>query len=280
MKRFFSAMWRLISAPFRLILRPFQAVRDFINYEPEDTSVSEAFVHVIDKPSALIEHIEELRVHLFRALIVLALTTLLSFTFAQRIFAFLTQPIGGIEALQAIEVTESLGAYMRVSLLSGIALGFPYIIFEIFAFINPGLKKQERIVFLISIPAGTILFLGGLAFTYFVMLPVALPFLLNFLGITTQPRPSNYISFVTSLMFWVGIAFQFPLIIYALASIGIVQAKSLLKGWRIAIVAIAIFAAMVTPTIDPVNMGLVMAPMILLYFASIGLAALAGRGED
>jgi sec-independent protein translocase protein TatC len=111
------------------------------------------------------------------------------------------------------------------------------------------------------------------------MLPTALPFLLNFLGITTVPRPSNYIRFVTSLMFWIGIAFQFPLVIYVMARMGIVRARMLVEGWRIAVIAIAVLAAAVTPTVDPVNMALVMAPMTALYFLSIGLAALAERGR-
>jgi sec-independent protein translocase protein TatC len=142
---------------------------------------------------------------------------------------------------------------------------------------NPGLKRRERALLIVAIPIATLLFLLGMAFAYYIMLPVALPFLLNFLGIVTVPRPSNYIRFVTGVMFWIGIAFQFPLIIYTLAGLGVVKAKSLASGWRFAILGIAILAAAITPTIDPVNMALVMAPMIVLYFLSIGLAALAQR---
>ena len=80
-------------------------------------------------------------------------------------------------------------------------------------------------------------------------------------------------------MFWIGLAFQFPLVIYALAALGVIRARSLLQGWRFAVVGIAVIAAAATPTIDPVNMGLVMLPMIVLYFLSIGLAAMAGRGR-
>ena len=109
------------------------------------------------------------------------------------------------------------------------------------------------------------------------MLPVALPFLLSFLGIVTRVRPSNYIRFVTGVMFWIGIAFQFPLIFYTLAGLGVINARMLVNGRRFAVLGIAIVAAVVTPTIDPVNMALVMAPMIVLYFLSIGLAALAQR---
>jgi sec-independent protein translocase protein TatC len=107
------------------------------------------------------------------------------------------------------------------------------------------------------------------------MLPAALPFLLNFMGIQAQLRPQSYFSFVTGLMFWIGAAFEFPLVIYALSAIRLVKPAVLAKQWRIAVVLIAILAAAITPTVDPVNMGLVMLPMILLYFISIGFSYLA-----
>ena len=266
-----------LGAPFRLIARPFHAWGRFLNHEPEDTPIADVFSQTLESPSLLIEHIEALRRHLFRSLIVLAIMVVLSTFFATRILDWLSVPIGGIEQLQSIEVTESLGVFMRVVLITGFLFALPYIGFEVFAFLNPGLRRQERVLILTAIPFSTLLFLLGMAFAYFVMLPTALPFLLDFMGITTLPRPANYIRFVTGMMFWIGISFQFPLIIYALAGLGIVDAKALRQGWRIAIIAIAVLAAAITPTIDPVNMGLVMAPMILLYFLSIGLAAFAGR---
>jgi sec-independent protein translocase protein TatC len=198
----------------------------------------------------------------------------------RRILDFLTEPVGGIQTLRAIEVTESIGAFMRVSLLSGLALAIPYILFEIFLFINPALRSNERKMVIVLLPVGTLLFVGGLAFAYFVMLPAALPFLLNFMGIQAELRPSSYIQFVTSVMFWLGVAFEFPLIIYLLAVVGVVNSRMLWGAWRIAIVAIAVLSAAITPTIDPVNMGLVMAPMTVLYFLSIGLAAIAERGRQ
>ena len=126
-------------------------------------------------------------------------------------------------------------------------------------------------------PAVVFFFLGGMAFAYFVMLPVALPFLLNFMGITTVPRPASYIGFTTGLMFWIGIAFQFPLLIFLLAGLGLVKAELLIKQWRLAIVLIAVLSAAITPTIDPVSMSLVMGPLTLLYFLSIGFALVAQR---
>jgi len=273
----FTKLWRLITAPFRLIAKPFLAIRNFIIHEPEDTPLADVIARTFENPSVLVEHIEALRSHLLRSLVVLVLAILVSTAFADRVLDWLTEPIGGIEALQAIEVTESIGAFMRVTLLSGLVLAFPYIGVELLAFVNPGLRRRERTLLLTAIPAATILFLMGIVFTYYVMLPVALPFMLNFLGIITKVRPSNYIRFVTGVMFWIGIAFQFPLVIYTLAGLGIIQAQTLASGWRFAVLGIAVLAAMITPTIDPINMALVMMPMIVLYFLSIGLAALAQR---
>jgi len=278
-RRLLRSLWRAVTAPFRWIARPFGALQHALNDEPEETSAVDAFSRSLANPSILVEHLEALRGAMLRSLAAFFLTTILSFTFASRILDWLAGPIGGIGALQAIEVTESVSAFMRVSLLGGFVLAFPYIGTEVFLFIAPGLKRRERFTVLTTIPAATVLFLAGAAFAYKIMLPVALPFLLNFMGITTVPRPANYIRFVTGLLFWIGIAFQFPLVIYLLAALGVVRARVLAEGWRFAIVGIAILAAFVTPTVDPVNMALVMAPMIALYFLSIGLAAIAERGR-
>jgi sec-independent protein translocase protein TatC len=262
-----------------MLAKPFIALRDFINHEPEDTPLADVFATTVEQPALLIDHLEALRRHILRALVVLILAVVASMAFTPRILAWLSIPIGGLEKLQAIEVTESIGAYMRVALLSGFTFALPYIGLEIFAFLHPGLRRRERITILVIIPIATLLFVTGAGFTYYIMLDPALDFLLSFLGIATAIRPANYVRFVTGLMFWIGIAFQFPLIIYALAALGIVNARSLIQGWRFAILGIAILAAAVTPTIDPVNMGLVMLPMMVLYFLSIGMASIASRNR-
>jgi sec-independent protein translocase protein TatC len=279
MRPFLRRVWHILTTPVRWLLKPVHALRDFINYDPEDVPIAEVFSRTIEEPSLVLEHLEALRRHLLRAMAVLILGVAISAFFAQDILAWLSEPIGGLESLQAIEVTENIGAFMRVSLLTGFAISLPYIGLEIFAFMNPGLRRRERIMLLAFIPTGSILFVLGVAFTYYVMLPSALPFLLNFLGISTAIRPANYIRFVTGLMFWIGLAFQFPLVIYAVAALGLIDARTLMRGWRYAILIIAVIAAAATPTIDPINMGLVMLPMIVLYFLSIGLAMVAGRGR-
>jgi sec-independent protein translocase protein TatC len=222
-------------------------------------------------------HIVELRNRLLVAVLAVVAASALAFSFADRVIAFFSVPIGGIVNLVSIEVTENIGVFMRVSLLTGFAIALPVIAYELLAFIMPGLKPNERRWVKLAIPAATVLFFAGAAFTYLVMLPAAIPFLVDFLGVRTTPRISNYIEFVSSLIFWVGISFEAPLVVFILAKIGLVTAKMLLRAWRFAIVIIAVLAAVITPTGDPINMGLLMLPLTALYLLSIVLAALAGK---
>ena len=226
---------------------------------------------------SLTGHLDELRKRLLKALIYLVIGVLLSFVFAGYALNLLAEPVGGLDNLQAIEVTESIGVYMRVALLSGFILAFPFILLELLGFVLPGLNKKERGWVLLALPMATILFVGGVAFTYFVMLPAAIPFLINFMGVQTIPTLNNYIKFVTNMMFWIGISFEMPLLVFVLAKLGIVSGSMLLKQWRIAIVVIAVLAAVVSPTVDPVNMGLLMLPLFALYLLSVILAFFARR---
>jgi sec-independent protein translocase protein TatC len=225
----------------------------------------------------LLSHLEELRQRIFKAFAALALTTAISFIFAPQLIDFLAQPIGGSQALVSIEVTENIAIFMRVSLLCGITLGIPVIFYQALRFILPGLKQNERTWLLIVLPAASLLFLSGVAFAWVVLLPVAVPFLVNFLGIPTQVRPSNYFEFITRIMFWMGLSFEMPLVVFILAKLKFVNSKQLIGSWRYALVAAAVIAAAITPTIDPINMMLVMLPLIGLYIISIILAIIAGR---
>ncbi len=234
-----------------------------------------------EKEMTIWEHLGELRNRLFIALISLLVTTLISFIFADRFIQILAIPMpGGLQSLLAIEVTENISVFMKVSLLSGFILALPFILYELLAYVLPGLTDNERHWVLISIPLASLFFLIGVAFCYFVMLPAAIPFLTGFLGVKTTPRLSSYIGFVTNMMFWIGISFELPLLVFILAKLKIVNAKMLLRQWRVAIVVIAVVAAIVTPTPDPVNMSLLMAPLFVLYMLSILFAFLARRGEN
>ena len=280
MRRLLRFFWNIFLLPFRWLRTIFREIKDFLSTEPEDTPLGDSLEKAVSNPQSLLVHLDALRKHLFRAALVLVAATVIAFAFASQIINLLAYPVGGIDALVAIDPTEPIGTFMRVSLLTAFAVTLPYIILEIWLFIAPGLSRDSRIFGLYAIPIAVIFFAGGLAFTYFVLLPQAIPFLVNFGGITSQIRPSSYIRFVTSIMFWIGIAFQFPLIIYVLARVGLVRAQVLIDQWRLAIVIIAVLSAMITPTIDPVNMALVMGPMIVLYFLGILLAKIAERGRN
>ena len=286
MRKFLRKLWRLITFPFWalwwLLTLPVRGLRKFIvflNAEPVDRPLTEIIADVAAEPRTLLEPIDAMRKHLLRALVGLAVAVGVSFIFTQRIVNFLAGPIGGLQKLQAIEVTETVGVFMRVALLCGFSLAIPYIAFEFWLFAAPALRPRAKLIGLIAIPLVMIFFVGGMVFAYIELLPPALKFLINFMGITVVPRPASYISFVTGVLFWIGVAFEFPLVIYVLTAMGLVKPHNLVKHWRIAIVAIAVISAAITPTTDPVNMALVMGPMIMLYFIGIGLSYLAAIGQ-
>ena len=289
MRKLFSGIWWLIKAPFRLLwgiisfpFRAYRQVQEFLTEEPDEHALMDVVSGVVsdkDVRQAMWDQVEDLRKHLLRSLLGLALAVTISFVFTQSLIEYLAKPVGGLEALRAIEVTESVGVFMKVALLSGLAISLPYIAFEFWLFAAPGLRSGSRKFGLIAIPLATLLFVCGMAFAYYIMMPAALPFLLSFMGIQAELRPASYYNFITGVMFWIGVAFEFPLVIYVLTAIGFVKPKVLSEHWRIAIVLIAILAAAITPTVDPINMALVMAPMSLLYFVSIGLSFIAYRGR-
>jgi sec-independent protein translocase protein TatC len=224
---------------------------------------------------SFLEHIDDLRKHLLKTIIGILAFSMISFIIAEPVLGILADPIGGLQNLQAITVTENITILMKTAFLSGFIFSFPYTLYQILSFIFPALKTNEKRVFFFLLPVGTIFFLGGVAFGYFVMLPSAIPFLVGVLDVQTLPRVDSYFSFVLSLLFWLGISFESPLVILLLAKLKIVNAKMLLKNWRIAIVIIAILSAVITPTGDPINMGLFMAPLIVLYLLSILFAVFA-----
>jgi len=281
LRKFFGVLWFVLTSPFRLIgwlllrIPPVRRIYDFLTEEPEDRPVLDGFQDAVSDLSALLPHFEALRTQLIRAVVVLSLAVGVAFFFAQDLLDLLAQPVGGLDKLVAVDVTESVGVFMRVSLLAGIAIISPYFYLELWLFIAPGIRARQRQVSLAMLPLAVALFLGGMWFCYAVMLPVALPFLSTFMGIASQWRPDSYYRFVTGLMLWIGIAFEFPILILILTIAGRVTPGMLLKHWRIAVIVIAVIAAVITPTVDPVNMALVMAPMIVLYFLSILLSFLA-----
>ncbi len=225
------------------------------------------------------QHLNELRNRLFYSLIALVVGVVISVIFAEYLLELVANPIGGLDKLLSIQVTENLSVYFRVTLLGGFILALPFILIQILLFVSPGLKKKERMWILRAIPIATILFSAGAVFAYLVMLPAALPFLVEFPGPEVLPKWKDYVNFVTSLIFWIGLSFETPLLMYVLAKLGIIDAKGLIKQWRFAVVFIAVVAAVATPTPDPINMAILMAPLFILYLLGILLAAIARRND-
>mgnify|MGYP001489648297 CR=1 FL=1 len=232
---------------------------------------------------SILGHLNELRVHVVRAGIAILITTAASFVFAERLLAYLLRPYAASQpagaTLQTLRPTEGIETYFRVSLLAGIILAMPIILFELWRFIEPGLSRQERRYIYLFIPAGLALFLLGVAFAWYVLVPTSIYFLANFMNsvFTTEWTGDEYIGFITRLLLWIGLGFQMPIVIYFIARLGLVSARTMRDQWRVAVVLIAILAAVITPSIDPVTMLLTMAPLLALYGLSIGLAAIGQR---
>lgn len=225
-------------------------------------------------------HLVELRQRLLKAAIALAITTAISFAFAKQIFGILIAPAGDINLIY-VEMTEMIGTYMKVSFASGIVLAMPYLIYQILMFVSPGLTTREKKYVYLILPWVTLMFIAGVVFCYFILLPPATKFLVSFGSDIAIPqiKIANYISLVTRLLLCIGAVFETPVVILFLARFGIVSSKMLSRKRRHAIVVALILAAIITPTFDPVNQSLVAVPLIILYEMSIWLAKLVERRE-
>ena len=229
-----------------------------------------------ERQASIMEHLEELRDRLIKSAIALTVTTLLSFVFAKQFLQLLIAPMGETPPVSSTPTTNIV-VFTKVALISGVALAMPVLVYQLIGFIAQGLTRREKRYLYLILPGATLSFVAGIAFAYFVMLPMAIPFLKGFLGDIVQPNwfVDKYISFITSLLFWVGLSFETPLLIFFLAKLGIVTPAVLSRNRKYAVLVIAVLSAVITPTPDPFNMILVMAPLILLYEIGILLAKLA-----
>lgn len=235
-----------------------------------------------DKRVPLITHLEELRKRLLISLIVVLVTTTVSFIFARQVFEILKSPAPGVDLI-FIEVTEMVGIYIKVALYCGVILALPVLFYQLIMFVAPALThREQRYLYLLS-PMVLLFFVVGAAFAYFALLPPALAFLIHppfATGIAEpQIRVASYISVVTRLIFWIGITFQLPMIMGLLARIPVITHKHFSRYRKHAIVVAFILGAIITPTFDPVNQTLVALPIIILYEVGIWLARLAGRRQ-
>ncbi len=173
--------------------------------------------------------------------------------------------------------TEMFITTFKVDLYAGAGLAMPIVLYELVAFLLPGLLPHEKRYIFVLLPGIALFFVSGVVFAYFLMLPFALQFLFTFGSDIAQPLPAigDYINFVTSVLFWVGLTFETPLVILFLAKVRIVNVQKLKSFRRFAIVLAFIIAAVITPTPDPINQTIVALPIIILYEIGILLARFA-----
>jgi sec-independent protein translocase protein TatC len=220
-----------------------------------------------DKELSLMQHLGELRNRLMVASAGVLVATAVAFFFAKDIILLLEAPAHLDKRLQIISPTEGFTTYMRVSLFTGIALAMPVILYEIYAYVDPALRPKERRFLLTLGPFVLLLFVGGMAFCYFLLLPNAINFLFTFGAdvFEASPRASEYISFVTTFILGVGLVFEMPVIIFAVTRVGLVKRSWLAKQRRYVVLFVFIAGAIITPTPDPFNQTLVAVPMYLLF---------------
>ncbi len=234
-----------------------------------------------DHNLTILGHIAEFRSRLFKAIIAVIITTIVAFVFADQIFQVLTLPAKGYPLIY-IDMTEMFGVYMNVCLTAGIILAMPYLVYQALMFIAPALTPKEKKYVYMIIPWIGLMFLSGVAFAYFVMLPPAIQFLFNFGSNIAAPqiRIGSYITVITRVLLAAGIIFELPVISTFLARLGLLSSEWLARKRKFAIVLAFILGAIITPTFDPVNQSLVAAPLIVLYEISIWLAKLVQRKQS
>ena len=224
----------------------------------------------------IVEHLQELRGRLTICAIAMVIGTVIGLVFSNAVFGILLTPAPNGFKPVYIEMTEMFTSYFKVAIMTGAALAMPVFLWEIVQFINPGLTRRERRIVLTLLPLVFLFFVFGILFGFFVVLPFATRYLLTFSTVAVDYiRISNYIGFVTSVLFWMGLAFETPLVIFMLAKINIVDVHRLSRYRKYAILVVFVIAAAITPTPDPFNQTLVAVPLYLLYELGILFARFA-----
>lgn len=240
-----------------------------------------------DPQTPFSSHLRELKRRLIHTALFFFVATGIALVFHRQILRWLLAPAEDLNRFtggQAIftDLTEFWGAVAKVSILAGLAATTPFILFQIARFASPGLKANERRWLWFLLPSSVISFAIGVAFGYYVLLPPAMNFLLNFGGDIATPliRIGSYVGLVTTLLFWLGAIFELPIVIFFLAKIGVVTPEWLAGKRKWVVVVAFVAGAMITPTFDPINQSLVAGPIIVLYELGYWLARIGVRRKS
>ncbi len=235
-----------------------------------------------EKKLPLTAHLQELRKRLILSFVAVGGGFVGCYFFAEKIFDLLAAPLlqvmpsGG--TLVFTSVAEAFFTYMKVAFIAGLMLASPFVLYQIWAFVAPGLYRHEKKYVIPFVLAGSFFFALGTVFGYAIALPIGFKFLLGFATGFIQPLPSmkEYLSFSIKFLFAIGLVFEFPVVLVLLARIGVVDAKTLARQRKYAILLIFVFAAIVTPP-DIITQVIVALPMIGLYELSIFLSRIFGK---
>lgn len=218
------------------------------------------------------EHLDELRSRLWRILVMVVIAMVLCFFFKEQLFAIVLGPKPEYLQLINVELTQQFLIHMRVALWAGFIIASPYIIYEVFAFIAPGLYENERRITIRAVVISYLLFVSGVLLSYFAIFPITVDFLGSYQVadyVTNTITLSSYISVMGIMCLLMGVVFELPVLCWLLAKVGLLKA-SFMRHYRChAVVVILILAAVITPTGDPFTLSLVSIPIYLLWELSI-----------
>ncbi len=231
-----------------------------------------------DVEMSLFDHLEELRLRIFYALIAVVVGVVGCFLFVKPIVRILELPAAGVKFLQ-ISPGEYFFVSIKVAGYSGLLIASPFILYQIIRFVLPGLTRREQALLAPVVFGSSILFVAGLAFSYFALTPAALNFFVSYgEGVVDQLWSiDRYFEFVLLLLFSTGLAFQIPVIQALLGGLGIVSSKQMLSGWRYVVLGAAVLGAILTPSTDPLTQSLLGGAVLGLYFSGVGLVKLMGK---
>lgn len=230
-----------------------------------------------DQPQSMLSHLEELRWRILKIFIAILVGGVVAFIFADPLRTILEAPFEAAapdSSLQTLNVTEQWGVLMRIGLFGGVILASPVILYQVWAFINPALTSRERKWAFPIVGALVILFAAGVAFAYW-SLPRALEFLLGvFPDIDNDLRLGDYYSFVLRFLLAFGVAFLYPVFLFAAAAVGVISSQQLAKGRRWALLIVVTGAALITPSGDAFTLLVLSTPLYLMYEATYWLVRL------
>ena len=240
---------------------------------------------MIEEKKPFVSHLKELRDRLVVSILGFGLAFVVTYIFKERIFAFLMRPF--IEVMPSgssfifTSVTEAFMTYLKIAGVAALFLGAPVILYEIWMFISPGLYEKEKKYIFPFITFGTIFFIIGGLFCYFVVMPFVYRFFVTYAGPNIIPMPSlkEYMNLTLKLLVIFGFIFQMPLVAYYLSKAGIIKYRTLAKKRRYAILAIVVLSAVITPP-EVTSQLLMMLPMYGLFEISILIARVFGKKEE